>query len=103
MPPCFSLACATPETASKDNTAAASACTLRILPSLDISASSRADFLKRYHGREPAQPASTRVNIGTSDECKQVRHIDERVRPAARRRRAKMTIESSGTQRVSCG
>src|SRR5258705_13789440 len=61
MPPCFSPASATAETASNDNTAAAHACTLRMLPSLDISASSRADFLERYHGGAPAQPARTRV------------------------------------------
>src|ERR1700686_1602947 len=34
MPPCFSPASATPETASNDNTTAAHACTLRMLPSL---------------------------------------------------------------------
>src|ERR1700756_2886929 len=39
MPPCFSAACAKSDTASKDNTAAASACTLRMFPSLDGSAS----------------------------------------------------------------
>src|SRR6266446_6276784 len=62
MPPCFSSpACARPETTSNDTTAAANTCTLRMLPSLDISASSRADFLERYHGGRPAQPARTRV------------------------------------------
>src|ERR1700687_1085445 len=35
MPPCFSPASATPETASNDNTTAAHACTLRMLPSLN--------------------------------------------------------------------
>src|ERR1700721_1000496 len=39
MPPCFSAACAKSDTASKDNTAAASACPPRIFPSLDGSAS----------------------------------------------------------------
>src|ERR1700722_16964027 len=39
MPPCFPAACAKSDTASKDNTAAASACTLRMFPSLDGSAS----------------------------------------------------------------
>src|ERR1700686_5398499 len=33
MPPCFSAASATAETASNDNTPAAHACTLRMLPS----------------------------------------------------------------------
>src|SRR3954451_14270989 len=36
MPPCFSAASATLETASTDNTAAATTRTLRMLPSLDI-------------------------------------------------------------------
>src|ERR1700675_971994 len=45
MPPCFgSAASATVVTASNDNTAAASACTLRMLLSLEVSASSRANL-----------------------------------------------------------
>src|SRR6266566_3003583 len=68
MPPCFfSPASATAETASNDNTAAAYACTLRMLSSLEISASYRADFLERYHGGTAAQPASADRGIGPSD------------------------------------
>src|SRR6266550_6409055 len=67
MPPCFSPASATAETASNDNTAAAYACKLRMLTSLEISASYRADFLERYHGGAPAQPASADRGIGPSD------------------------------------
>src|SRR5258705_6297734 len=45
MPPCFSSpACARLETTSNDSAAAAHACTLRILPSLEIPASARPDF-----------------------------------------------------------
>src|SRR6476646_7571894 len=68
MPPCFpSPACATAQNTSNDATAAAHACTLRMLLSLEISASSRADFLERYHGGGSAQPASAYVDIGPSD------------------------------------
>jgi len=35
--------------------------------SLDISASWRADFVKRYHGAVSAQPARPDADIGTSD------------------------------------
>src|ERR1700737_1189504 len=51
MPPCFSAASAALETASTDNTAAATTRTLRMLSSLDISASYRAAYVKRYPWR----------------------------------------------------
>src|SRR6266403_2289842 len=45
MPPCFSSpACARLETTNNDSAAAAHACTLRMLPSLEIPASARPDF-----------------------------------------------------------
>src|ERR1700694_6328934 len=63
MPPCFgSAASAALETVSNDKIAAASACTLRMLSSLEISASDWADFAKTIAWRSVgAKPQGRRA------------------------------------------